>query len=277
MKNASLIKLNPNVPLDNQDLLPADLLLQLRRGLASELPTLAEGEMFFALDTHALYLKPTSGAPVSTVIGAAGGSTLAGDTDVSITTPANNDVLTYDTASTKWKNKAAAGGIAAGSHILPFGDLTAASGNLGTDQTVSMKVPAGLVMFQAAKFKIALRQNSYAADYSGVVILRTLPGSATVIDSTPITFGGLAAFTAAAATTTYSDAITLAIDTAHDYYILAHIAGTSVHGIVGQTASPPFTLLCAPFYSDSGDQTGQTTISLTPASAAVLFADFCTA
>ena len=41
---------------------------------------------------------------------AGGGGTLAGDSDVVITTPANGDVLTYDTPSTKWKNKPASGG-----------------------------------------------------------------------------------------------------------------------------------------------------------------------
>lgn len=35
---------------------------------------------------------------------------LAGDTDVVITSPADGDVLTYDGASTKWKNKAPSGG-----------------------------------------------------------------------------------------------------------------------------------------------------------------------
>lgn len=42
-------------------------------------------------------------------VGIAGGgsSTLAGDTDVVISSPANNDVLTYETSSTKWKNKPA--------------------------------------------------------------------------------------------------------------------------------------------------------------------------
>jgi hypothetical protein len=40
----------------------------------------------------------------------AGASTLAADTDVVLTSPANNDVLTYETSSSKWKNKPATGG-----------------------------------------------------------------------------------------------------------------------------------------------------------------------
>src|SRR6202035_2468176 len=37
-----------------------------------------------------------------------GSATLAADTDVVIASPANNDVLTYETSSTKWKNKPSA-------------------------------------------------------------------------------------------------------------------------------------------------------------------------
>jgi hypothetical protein len=45
-------------------------------------------------------------------VGAAGGgsSTLSGETDVVLTSPADNDVLTYEASSSKWKNKPAAGG-----------------------------------------------------------------------------------------------------------------------------------------------------------------------
>ena len=49
-------------------------------------------------------------------VGGGGGSgTLAGDTDVSITSPANNDVLTYESSTSKWKNKPASGGGGGGS------------------------------------------------------------------------------------------------------------------------------------------------------------------
>lgn len=41
---------------------------------------------------------------------AAGSSTLAADTDVLLASPANNDVLTFETSSSKWKNKPASGG-----------------------------------------------------------------------------------------------------------------------------------------------------------------------
>jgi hypothetical protein len=53
--------------------------------------------------------------------GGGGSSTLAGDTDVLLASPANLDVLTYDTASTKWKNKPAASGFA--NPMTTLGDL----------------------------------------------------------------------------------------------------------------------------------------------------------
>lgn len=54
---------------------------------------------------------PTNATYWSLVASAGSGSaTLAGDTDVSITSPANNDVLTYESSSSLWKNKPASGG-----------------------------------------------------------------------------------------------------------------------------------------------------------------------
>jgi hypothetical protein len=42
---------------------------------------------------------------INSTAGSTGSSTLSGNTDVSITTPANGEVLTYNTTSTKWENK----------------------------------------------------------------------------------------------------------------------------------------------------------------------------
>lgn len=60
-----------------------------------------------------LYCDGTNVLPV----GVAGGgfSTLAGDSDVDITSPSNGDVLTYNTGASKWENQAPSGGGGGGS------------------------------------------------------------------------------------------------------------------------------------------------------------------
>lgn len=62
--------------------------------------------------------------------GGGGATTLAGLTDVVLTAPANNEVLTYETASSKWKNKPIPGGVStvfgrAGAVVAVAGDYDA--------------------------------------------------------------------------------------------------------------------------------------------------------
>lgn len=42
--------------------------------------------------------------------GSGGGGSVAGSSDVALNGPLNNDVLTYDSASSKWKNAVSVGG-----------------------------------------------------------------------------------------------------------------------------------------------------------------------
>jgi hypothetical protein len=87
------------------------------------------------------YASLDSGGKVPTgQLPALGSATLAGDTDVVLTSPANDDVLTYETSSSKWKNKPAAGAVTSvagktGVVTLVEGDIT----NLTTD--LAAKVP----------------------------------------------------------------------------------------------------------------------------------------
>jgi hypothetical protein len=69
-----------------------------------------EGFVVWSAADASLYAF-TSGAWAAAGGGGGGGSsTLAGLTDVALTSPANGDVLTYDTGSTQWKNLAPSGG-----------------------------------------------------------------------------------------------------------------------------------------------------------------------
>jgi uncharacterized protein DUF2793 len=68
----------------------------------------ASGILMYSVADTALYFW--NGTAWTALAGGGGGSsTLAGDTDVTITSPANLDLLTYDTASSKWKNLPASG------------------------------------------------------------------------------------------------------------------------------------------------------------------------
>ena len=55
------------------------------------------------VDGYVVYWDNTAGKFKLKVV-SGGSSTLASDTDVTITTPSNKDLLAYDTSSTKWKN-----------------------------------------------------------------------------------------------------------------------------------------------------------------------------
>jgi hypothetical protein len=88
--------------------------IQVRRGGASVWtatnPILAAGEFGYETDTGAV--KIGDGTTAWTSLGYMGGgsSTLATLTDVNLGTPANNDALTYDSASGKWVAEAVQGG-----------------------------------------------------------------------------------------------------------------------------------------------------------------------
>ena len=67
--------------------------------------------------------------------GSGGGSgSIAGSSDVALSSPANDQVLTYDSTSAKWVNKAAAGGTGGSVTIadLPAGSVVYARYNTGT-------------------------------------------------------------------------------------------------------------------------------------------------
>lgn len=190
-----------------------------------------------------------------------GGGTLNGDSDVDITSPANNDVLTYETSSALWKNKPAAGGggggIAAGTNLwiaLPRG--TATDNNSG--YTVFGGLPGGSILAFAASWKFSV-VFSGSVTITGAVVYRTLPNDLTIIDATPVTFGGAALpYTNGSGGEIFSDPIALPLDDAHDYYIA--LTGSATTYVTGYNAlySPTAQWQGRCGYI-SGNQTGLTT------------------
>ena len=72
------------------------------------------------------------------------GGTLAGLSDVSITSPANGDVLTYNTGTSKWDNAPSAGGGGGVSTVLVFaGSSTTIFGDTVFLTTSSLAISAG--------------------------------------------------------------------------------------------------------------------------------------
>jgi hypothetical protein len=116
------------------------------------------------------------------------------------------------------------------------------------------------VLRSAATWKVGIFLSSGGSNTIKGVVKRTLPGSLTVIDSTPILYGGVSTYNFAQGLNV-SDPIELVFDWDHDYYIVFYFVNTATLGAAYVSSltgcGNPVTGYA------SGDQTGQTTISMT--------------
>jgi hypothetical protein len=177
---------------------------------------------------------------------------------------------------------AASGGSStpAGTPIIVPAPRTAGDSGFG-NQTIVAKIAQEDILVYPTKFKVSVQLQSGASwVMTAGVILRTAHtatsllagvGGLTVIDSTPITWGGSATPTLGSGENV-SDDISLALDTTHDYWFLAHFSSTSgliyVSNVVGVVQSPGIGALYYGYVS--GDHTADTTMppSLTTTSGA---------
>jgi hypothetical protein len=123
-----------------------------------------------------------------------------------------------------------------GSGLVTAGPVATLGGTLTAEDTwgstMYVTVPAASVINPAAQWTITvgittlegLGDSVAAANFC---VKRTLPGSLTVIDSTPITFSGTASPTFPAVGLYVSDPIDLATDTNHDYWFMWYTAFVS--------------------------------------------------
>lgn len=157
------------------------------------------------------------------------GSTVDSDalatlTDVNLTSPTDGQVLTYESGSAKWVNQTPSGGggsVASGTSLMAMGNQAPTSlGDLGAATTLWLKIPGRSLNCIPATWKIRIRRTS-GAHFAAIVILRTAIDSLTVLDSTPVTFGGSPTPTMSSGLNT-SDAISLALDNTHDYWIAGY-------------------------------------------------------
>lgn len=119
-----------------------------------------------------------------------GSSTLSGDTDVAIVTPANGQVLTYDTASSTWKNKASAVTSVAGKTgavTLAESDITNLASDLAAKaSTSSLATVATSGSYTDLTGKPILATVATSGSYTDLSNKPTIP---TVTDATTVTKG----------------------------------------------------------------------------------------
>lgn len=152
-----------------------DATLQIRNGLKANLAAVTDavtGEAFFAKDTGELFIF--DGTAMRQISGGSGSSTLAGDTDVSITSPSNGQVLKYNSTAGKWKNQTDAG-----------------AGTLAGDSDVELVSPAdGDVLTYVAS---ASKWENKPSSGSGVPF-QTLPCVVCTYHEQPDALGNILAF-----------------------------------------------------------------------------------
>jgi hypothetical protein len=88
-------------------------------------------------------------------MGGGGGGSLASLTDVLISSPANGQVLTYNTGASKWENAAAGGGGAAQS-IWTYPKISGAPTNFNPVNSQSMNFTANKVVFMYVHIDVAI-------------------------------------------------------------------------------------------------------------------------
>jgi len=189
-------------------------------------------------------------------------ATLASLTDVLITSPSNGQVLTYNGGASKWENSAPPGGVPSGTPVINMGNQApVALGPLGATYSLFLKISGRSLNCLPSSWKVRIQRGS-GSHFSACVILRTLADSATVVDSTAVTFGGSATPTLSAGQN-LSDAIALALDTTHDYWVCAYndTGDSSFWGLKPAVQDNSSTIGVVGGYI-SGDQTGVSTIPI---------------
>lgn len=151
-------------------------------------------------------------------------------------------------------------GPAVGQNVLDLGSqMPTAVGPLGSGNSMCMRMPGRALLCLPSIWTVSIMRG-VTSHFSAIVILRTAADSLTVIDSTPVLFGGSATPTMLAGLNT-SNNISLQLDALHDYYVIGfNDSGDSQFwGLKPATALASGTLgICGGYIP--GDQTGLTTI-----------------
>jgi len=167
-------------------------------------------------------------------------------------------------------SSAGGGGTPSGVDVVPPALYLSADSSYNNFTLVG-KIHGGLITITAASWKFTMVFTAGTGVHvQGCTVLRTLRDSATVIDSTPVTFNGgsstpytlVFGFTANRQhyAILESDAIALALDTTHDYYLMLYLDNDGTYnGSVGVPASAAYGSGIVGGYI-SGDQTAASTV-----------------
>lgn len=98
--------------------------------------------------------------------------------------------------------------------------------------TIMAKIAGAALWGSPSQWYVRMSFTAGAAVIGGMAVLRTAAGSSTIIDSTAVTIGGNAAPTLSGPGTVTTDTISLALDTAHDYYFAIFLANDAANASV---------------------------------------------
>ena len=163
---------------------------------------------------------------------ASSSASLAGDSDVQLSSPANGDVLTYVTADGKWENKPATGGGIVAGTMVTHGCCGTGTNTGWANFTLEAALYGELVINPCASWKIRIAApGGTGIHIQSAALIKTARHSLVALATTPITFNGGSlpygvAFSGSSTTNPFyldSDTISAAIDQAHDWYFMIYL------------------------------------------------------
>lgn len=236
----------------------------------------------FAVTAEGSDANATSGDNVKLSLTAGGMDAIRGDlsqagVDASVPSTtgqkAGNLYFSTDQAKTRRFDGASwvvlPGGLQSGAAFTPVNHLSGS--NVGVQNFSFLYNISGPSLHQyPASWKVRMRFTAGSPVIGGMVILRTLAGSGTVIDSTTVKIGGVSNPTLTTPGLVDTDVISLALDNTHDYWFVIFFANTGANSTVGTAGGPTSVGVSLTGISEgfaANDQTGVSTIPSINASA----------
>jgi hypothetical protein len=169
-------------------------------------------------------------------------------------------VLSTDGTDTAWAAPGGGGSSVAGNMVLGPAPLTSSNPDW-SNFSFLITIPANVLLSFATTWTFCIHILSGSLQISSANVRRTLKGSTTYLDSTSVTWSGSSTPTLTAGRT-FCDAISVATDGLHDYYIEMYLATTADNTAVTLAENTAY-LGAFPSYNvtyKTGNETGGTTV-----------------